>query len=145
MKHEPIADLKPLARSFFTQALADCSIDRAFDRMLRIATDASGTRLFLDGQDILALDRLKRVRIVAAGKAAAAMLTSLLSRLPLPSTCDVQGVLIAAACSHNLPATIRFFPGGHPVPNEASFAGASAALSMLRALEALPLHLGAPA
>jgi len=64
------------------------------------------------------------------------MLNSLLSRLPLPlpKSCDTQGVLIAAERPQDLPAGIQFFAGGHPVPNEASFAGASAALAMLRAL-----------
>jgi glycerate 2-kinase len=32
----------------------------------------------------------------------------------------------------SLPATIKFFPGGHPYPDQASFAGAAAALSMLQ-------------
>ena len=102
--------------------------------MLRVTADAEGTVLTIGGRDTIALDRLTRVRIVAAGKAAAAMLTSLLTRLPLPPTCNLEGVLIAVAQPPNLPATIQFFPGGHPTPNQASFAGASAALSMLRAL-----------
>jgi len=131
-------DLKDTARSIFEQALADCGIDRSFDRLLRTAVDASGTHLILDGRQAAALDRIRQVRIVAIGKAAAAMLTSLLSRLPLPSTCDLQGVLIAGERPRNLPATIQFFPGGHPVPNQASFAGASAALSMLRAIASAP-------
>jgi glycerate 2-kinase len=130
----PVGNLKSLARSIFDHALAECSIDRSFDRLLRITTNAGSTRLILDGQEILALDHLKRIRIVSAGKASAAMLTSLLSRLPLPASCDLQGVLIAAAPLPNLPASIPFFPGGHPTPNQASFAGASAALSMLRSL-----------
>jgi glycerate 2-kinase len=125
---------KEIARGIFNHALAECSIDRSFDRMLHTTVDSTGTRLILKGQDILALDRLKRVRIVSAGKAAAAMLSSLLSRLPLPASCDLRGVLIAATRPPDLPAAIQFFPGGHPVPNQASFVGASAALSMLRKL-----------
>lgn len=125
-------DLKELARSIFDRALADCSIERAFDRLMRI--DGEGRRLVLGGENVVALDRLKRVRVVALGKAAAAMLGALLLRLTLPSSCDLQGVLIAGERARDLPASIQFFGGGHPVPNEASFAGASAALSMLRAL-----------
>lgn len=126
--------LKEIARSIFEHALADCSIDRSLDRIVSIATDAGNTRLILDGHDIVALNRLKRVRIVSAGKAAAAMLTSLLSRLPLPSSCDLQGVLIASERPQGLNTAIQYFHGGHPVPNDASFAGAAAALSMLREL-----------
>jgi glycerate 2-kinase len=129
-----MASLSQLARNIFDHALAECSIERSFDRMLRVTADPEGTLLTIGGRDIIALDRLQRVRIVAAGKAAAAMLTSLLSRLPLPPTCDLEGVLIATERPTDLPATIQFFPGGHPTPNEASFAGASASLSMLHAL-----------
>lgn len=127
-------DLKQVARGIFATALKDCSIDAAYDRMLSTAVDDRGSHLILGGERILALDRLTRVRIISVGKAAGAMLTSLLSRLPLPPACDVQGVLIAGVRPPNLPATIQFFAGGHPVPNEASFAGATAALAMLRAV-----------
>jgi hydroxypyruvate reductase len=124
-----VSDLKQLARDIFAGALADCSIERSFDRVLQ----TEGHRLFLDGSDIVDLDRLKRVRILSIGKAAAPMLQALLSRLPLPPSCDLQGVLIAPGeRPQSLPATIKFFPGGHPYPNEASFAGAAAALSMLQ-------------
>ena len=126
--------LKDTARLIFEHALSECSIERSFDRLLPTSVGAQGTRLILNGEDILALDRLKHVRIVSIGKAAAPMLTSLLPRLPLPPACDLQGVLIAVERPHNLPATIQFFAGGHPTPNEASFAGARAALSMLQSL-----------
>jgi hydroxypyruvate reductase len=129
-----MADLKQVARRIFEEAFADCSIERALDRTLHTVADVRGTHLVLNGEDILALDHLSRVRIVAIGKASAAMLTSLLSRLPLPPTCHLQGVLIAGERPQNLPAAIQFFAGGHPFPNEASFAGASAALDMLYAL-----------
>jgi hydroxypyruvate reductase len=62
------------------------------------------------------------------------MLNALLARLRLPTSCELQGVLIAPERPVNLPATIQYFCGGHPVPNEASFAGAGAALKMLHAL-----------
>jgi glycerate 2-kinase len=102
--------------------------------MLHTIVDDQGARLILDGHDVVAIDCLRRVRVVAAGKAAAGMLSSLLTRLPLPPSCDLKGVLIAGERAQDLPATIEFFRGGHPVPNAASLAGASAALSMLQAL-----------
>ena len=125
--------LPELARLIFTEALADCSIERSMDRALGLRVDAV-THLTVSGEDIATLDRLKRLRIVAAGKGAAAMIGALLPRLPLPPLCDLQGVLIAPVRPESLPASVQFFPGGHPVPNHASFAGATAALSMLRAL-----------
>jgi hydroxypyruvate reductase len=128
------ANLKDIARALFAQALDECSIERAFDRKLRVVTDAQGTRLILEGCEAIALDRLRRVRVVSAGKAAAAMLDALLSRLLFAPACDLKGVLISAERPQNLPATIQYFCGGHPAPNEASFAGARAALAMLHAL-----------
>jgi hydroxypyruvate reductase len=62
------------------------------------------------------------------------MMNTLLARLRLPSTCEMLGVLIAAERPVNLHATIQYFCGGHPLPNEASFAGARAALAMLHTL-----------
>jgi glycerate 2-kinase len=128
------ADLKEIARRIFAQSLADCSIDRSFDRMLHTVASPGGTRLLLDGEDVVALDGLKSVRIVAAGKASAAMLSSLLARLPLPPSCDLQGVLISPEPPASLPSRIQFFPGGHPLPNQASFAGARAALAVLQTI-----------
>jgi glycerate 2-kinase len=122
--------LKELARGIFEQALAECSIERSFDRMIQVANG----RLLLGGREALAFDRLKRVRILAAGKAARAMLDALLARLLLPSSCDLQGVLIAGERPHHLPSGFQLFAGGHPSPNEASFDGAAAALSMLQDL-----------
>jgi glycerate 2-kinase len=131
------AGLKAIARTLFAQALEDCGIERAFDRKLRVIADAAGAQLLVEGGDAIALDRLRRVCVVSVGKAAAAMLNALLARLRLPDLCELQGVLIAAERPVNLPATIQFFPGGHPVPNGASFAGALAALALLHAPDAI--------
>jgi hydroxypyruvate reductase len=135
---EASPDLKEIARRIFAQSLADCSIDRSFNRVLHTVASSNGTHLLLDGEDVVALDRLKRVRIVAAGKAAAAMLSSLLPRLPLPPSCELQGMLISPKPPASLPSNIQFFPGGHPVPNQASFAAARAALSMLQTIANAP-------
>lgn len=132
------ANLKNIARTLFAQALDECGIERVFARKLCAVADAAGTRLMVDGCDAIALDRLRQVRIVSVGKAAVAMLDALLARLRLPDACEMQGVLIAAERPANLPATMQYFCGGHPVPNEASFVGARAALAMLHALEVAP-------
>ncbi len=126
--------LKRLARSIFEQALADSSIEQAFERMLRIA-NGNGPHLILSGDEVVALDPLKHVRVIAMGKAAPAMMNALLSRLPLPPSCDLQGVLIAPQRPQHLPASIRYFPGGHPTPTQASFAGAAAAIAIMQPLK----------
>jgi glycerate 2-kinase len=126
--------LKQAAKLIFDRALADCSIERAFDRKVIFVRDSRGSRIILDGTATIELDRLRHLRIIAAGKASATMLDSLLHRLPPNPNCDLQGVLIAPAPPPSLPAAIRFFAAGHPIPNEASFAGALAAVSLLRGI-----------
>jgi glycerate 2-kinase len=125
------AALREMARSIFIQSLADCSVEQAFARLVRVSD--SGSRLLIDDSETIDLERVKRLRVVAVGKASAAMLGALLSRLKgLPD--DVAGVLIAGEEPVDLPLGFQFFAGGHPLPNEASQAGARAALEMLRGL-----------
>lgn len=118
----PIAD----AENIFRNALADCSIDRAMARHLRVQDG----NLEIAGETI-PLNGLHRLCILAAGKAASTMLTTLLQNMPPLAGCALEGVLIAPEEPAKLPAEIQFFAGGHPMPNEASFAGARAALDML--------------
>lgn len=123
------AALREMARSIFLQSLADCSVEQAFARRIRV----SGSRLLIDDSEAIDLERVKRLRIVGVGKASAAMLGALLGHLKgLPR--DVAGVLIAGEEPADLPLGFQFFAGGHPLPNEASQAGARAALDMLRGL-----------
>ncbi|HEY5055198.1 MAG TPA: DUF4147 domain-containing protein [Acidobacteriaceae bacterium] len=133
-----VQDLKETARSIFGQALTDCSIPGAFERALRIERSPQGTQLAFEGQPPLALSALKHLRIIAMGKAAAPMLDALLARLPVLPASDLAGVLVAPSRLENLPKAVQFFAGGHPLPNQDSFAGASAILAMLREAAALP-------
>jgi glycerate-2-kinase len=75
-----LENLKEIAYTLFAQALAECSIERAFERKLRVVADATGAHLLVEGGEAIALNRLRQVRVVAAGKAAAAMLNALLGR-----------------------------------------------------------------
>ncbi len=135
------APLPAIARTLFAAALADCSVERAFTRCVRVLTAADGTRrLLLDADDNASVDitGIQHVRIVAIGKAARAMLEAVLPRLSLLPEVDLQGVLIAASSPTPLPQGFQFFAGGHPLPNEASFAGARAVLDMLAAIPRSP-------
>lgn len=120
-------ELKEAATEIFRRALAECSIGRALSRVVRV--DAG--RLSVAGEEIAALDAVKRARVLALGKAAVPMLEGLLATLSLPGR-EVRGVLIAPSAPANLPEGFEFFAGGHPSPNAASFAGARAALAMAR-------------
>jgi len=132
----PVSDsvyeaLHTTATDIFKGALDACSIPSAFDR--RIQFDGNTMhRLVPDGSgpDDIHLDSYKRIYIVAMGKVAGPMLDVLLSRMKLRK--GMRGIY----CSNHLPKKrnwrIRYFEGGHPVPNEESFAAARATLSLLK-------------
>ncbi|MGB8479019.1 MAG: DUF4147 domain-containing protein [Acidobacteriaceae bacterium] len=128
-----MTNLRDIARTIFDQSLSDCSVEQAVARHVSVR----GETLQI-GEETIDLGQVQRVRIVAVGKAARTMLVSLLRQLNLPGQYDLAGVLIAPEESQSgakkLPGEIQFFAGGHPSPNPASFAGAQAALTMLREL-----------
>jgi hydroxypyruvate reductase len=119
------------ATEIFTGALDACNIASAFDRRLRFE-DCTLFRLMPDGSGPASIDlsRYKRIQVIALGKAAAPMLDTLLSRMGRRP--GLRGI----CCSNQLPISrdprFRYFEGGHPVPNEESFAAARAALAMLK-------------
>jgi glycerate 2-kinase len=97
------------ARTIFHQALAAASIPAAFARKLKT------------------LPHAERIYVIAVGKAALPMLDALHARVPLAG---------GVCCAPILPAVrlpgIAYYAGGHPLPNEDSFASARAALQLLR-------------
>lgn len=111
----------------FSRALADCCIEETLVRNVEV----HGHELVICQADAIRLDRLKDVRVIAVGKASSAMLEALLSRLRLPGSIKLKGVLIARERPADLPTGFQFFAGGHPSPNEASLGGARAALALL--------------
>jgi glycerate 2-kinase len=102
------------ARSIFHRALAASSIPVAFDRKIR--------------WDSLPLDQYDRMFVVAVGKAALPMLETLHSRLPYPFA---GGVCCAPLLPEERISGIDYYAGGHPLPNQDSFASAREALLLL--------------
>jgi glycerate 2-kinase len=102
------------ARSIFHQALAASSIPAAFDRL---------------GWKSLSLERYDHIYAVAVGKAALPMLDTLQSHLPHPLA---GGVCCAPVLPEQRISGIDYFAGGHPLPNQDSFASACRAVSLLR-------------
>lgn len=131
--HEP---LQSAARALFASALAECSIANAMARSVRIEAGAGASQVLQIGEHTVDLAGLRRVCILAVGKAAHAMLEAVLSLLP--TSLELQGILIAPTAPRELPPAFQFFAGGHPVPSAASMAGARAALAMLEALAREP-------
>lgn len=126
-----LENLHATATGLFTGALAACNIETAFDRRIRIEGDHL-QRLMPDGSgpETIGLSGYKRIFVIAIGKAAVPMLEVLLERMKRRK--GLRGI----CCSNALPAKrnwrFRYFEGGHPLPNENSFAAARAALALLR-------------
>jgi len=116
------APLPVRARSLFASALRQCSIDRAMARSAPLVTAR------------VDVTRCRHLRLFAVGKAAGVMLEAVLAHLTLPPGIDLQGIVIAPAQPASPLEGFQFFPGGHPLPNDASFAGARATLALLAAL-----------
>jgi hydroxypyruvate reductase len=123
--------LHATATGIFTGALEACNIESAFDRRLRFEGNVMH-RLLPDGSgpDSIDLSAYKRVFVIALGKAAGPMLDTLLLRMKRRK--GLSGI----CCWHRVPDKrnwrVRYFEGGHPLPNEDSFAAARATLALLK-------------
>jgi glycerate 2-kinase len=128
------AELREIACGLFLRSLADCSIERAFADKVKRVSDDRGRKLLAIGEDTIDLEYIRRIRVIAVGKAASAMLQALLPSLQGLPRCDISSVLIAGDRPPGLPAEFMFFAGGHPTPNQASIDGAMAASEIVRSL-----------
>ena len=123
--------LHATATEIFTGAVKACNIASAFDRRIRFEGNMLH-RLLPDGSgpDTIDLACYKRIFVIALGKAAGPMLDTLLERM------NRRQGLRGICCSNQLPKQrnwrFRYFEGGHPLPNEDSFAAARATLAMLK-------------
>jgi glycerate 2-kinase len=125
--------LRGVACSLFLQSLGDCSVEQAFAHGVKREARAGKTFLIV-GDDAIDLDCVRRIGVVAAGKAASAMVNALLPSLRGLTQCDLSGVVITSDEPAGLPPGFQFFAGGHPTPNQASFDGAGAAMALVRSL-----------
>jgi glycerate 2-kinase len=132
----PVSDialdtLHTTATEIFTEALAACNIPSAFDRRLRFE-GSTLHRLLPDGSGpaTINLASYKRIFVIALGKAAEPMLETLLDRMPRRK--GLRGICCTVQIPKRRNWRIRYFEGGHPLPNEDSFAAARATLALLR-------------
>jgi glycerate 2-kinase len=119
------------ATAIFKHALEACDIPQAFGRHLRF----EGRTLHLQASPLLkpttiSLDAYKRVQIISFGKAGLTMLNALLERLP--AKIPFRGICSAPQIPRKRTWRIRYFAGGHPLPNEDSLAAAREALKLLK-------------
>jgi glycerate 2-kinase len=126
-----LEEIHSAAQSMFLHALEACEVGKAFDRHLHF----EGMTLIRHPSAALKpvsipLDRYKKVFVIAFGKAAMTMLDALLARLP--KKIHIRGVCCAPRLPKKRNWRIRYFTGGHPLPNEDSLAAAEATLKLLK-------------
>jgi glycerate 2-kinase len=123
-----MADLKQLARRIFHETLA--AIDIPLTMQQKLLSEGS---LLHCGDTEIDLSRFKKIRVVAIGKAAHAMLDGL--KAILPRDVSFAGIASVPVTSANPLSDIQYFVGGHPIPNEDSWNAAKAILEMLSACD----------
>jgi len=123
-----MADLKQLARRIFHETLAAIDIPLTMQR--KLVREGSLLRC---GPASIDLSQFKKIRVVAIGKAAHAMLDGL--KAILPRDFSFAGIASAPVSPAKPHPGIQYFVGGHPIPNEDSWNSAKAILEMLAACD----------
>jgi hydroxypyruvate reductase len=112
-------DMRVIARHLFEHALAEASIDRAFQR--HVDCDRGVLRICEDLHD---LDSYNRVLVISLGKAAHAMVNS----LEMQAGNRFEGIVASSFDPVSQVRGFRCFRGGHPLPNQESIRAAEAML-----------------
>jgi len=120
-----MADLKQLARLIFQETLAAIDIPAAMQRKLLLEGS-----LLRCGDTAIDLRPFSKIRVVAIGKAAHAMLSGL--RALLPQNVGFDGITSAPTPPDGPLPGIQYFVGGHPIPNADSWRAAEATLALLK-------------
>jgi glycerate 2-kinase len=120
-----MADLKQLARQIFHETLTAIDIPATMQRKLR----RQGTRIVC-GERTLDLKDFTKIRLVALGKAAHAMVEGL--SLALAPFVGFEGVVSAPSLPRKAVSSLKYFAAGHPTPNEESWKAAEAILALLK-------------
>jgi glycerate 2-kinase len=129
-----MAELKQLARQIFHETLAAIDIPAAMQRKLW----RDGTVLHCGDELVVELSGYSRVCVVAIGKAAHAMVDGLAP--VVAGFCSGAGMKFGGiVCSPTTPAEVaeglRYFVGGHPIPNQASLLAGRAILEELQSCD----------
>lgn len=130
----PNFDLKKLVRAIFTDALQSINAQTAVSKTVQISDDAH----LKIGDEIYDLTTLS-IYSVAIGKAAYPMATAIDKILGDKLQAGIVAGVVPQQSAEknnseqqNLSAKWKFFAGGHPLPNEASFAAARSCFELLR-------------
>jgi len=119
-------EMRTAARAIFTEALANASIRKAFERHVNCDRGVLRVR-----EDLFDLQSYSSVLVIGFGKAAHTMVESLREQVGS----SLEGIVASSVEPASQIRGFRYFRGGHPTPNEESVRAASA---ILTALEAQP-------
>src|SRR5207245_3984508 len=118
-------ELKQIARRIFHETLAAIDIPAAMQRKLR----RHRTRVVCGGATT-DLGQFDKLRVVAIGKAAHAMVEGL--ALVLAPFVRFEGVVSAPTSARKPVAGMKYFVAGHPLPNAESWKAAEEILALLK-------------
>jgi glycerate 2-kinase len=126
-----MADLKQLARLIFHETLAAIDISAVMERKLRLEGSMLrfGSLPLSEADLAIDLRHFSKMRVVAIGKAAHAMLDGL--RALLPAEMAFEGIASAPTPAERPLPGVRYFVGGHPIPNTESWEAAKEILALL--------------
>ena len=129
-----MSDPKQIARRIFRQALATIDVGATIEReLLLIERELRCRDLTFD------LRGFREVKVVAVGKAAHTMMEGL-SRVLLPEVKFTGMVSAPTKPERELPG-VKYFQGGHPIPNEQSWESSREILSLLSGCNASTLAI----
>jgi glycerate 2-kinase len=127
---ETAIEMRAVARRLFEDALAECSISRAFER--QVNCERGVLRIC---EDLYDLNSCGRVFVVSIGKAAHTMVDA----LAMQAGDRFEGIVASSIAPASQVRGFRYFQGGHPTPNAESIRAAEAMLKSLRAQNASAL------
>jgi glycerate 2-kinase len=138
-----MADLKQLARRIFNETLSAIDIPATMQRKLRrkgallycVAPERAGATQ--NGEALADLRTFARVRVIAIGKAAHAMVDGLTAAFSSDGAPDVafEGIVSAPAAPVRAMHGMKYFVAGHPVPTAESWNAAQAILELLKSCD----------
>jgi len=124
------AEMRAVARGLFDHALAESSIERAFQR--QVVCERGVLRIC---EDLYELQSYARILVVSIGKAAHTMVHA----LQMQAGERFEGVVASSVEPTSQVHGFRYFLGGHPTPNSESVRAAQAILKSLGAQNAASL------
>jgi len=115
-------EMRVAARHLFEHALAESTIDRAFEQHVICERGVLRVR-----EDLYDLHTYHRVFVVSLGKAAHTMVNA----LEMQAGERFEGIVASSVASASQIRGFRYFLGGHPTPNQESIRAAEAMLKSL--------------